>query len=210
MGSNLPRLPELGKEAEATQSFERFVERVKQQSPNIRDDEARFVASMLRKDFVDAVNDQLRLYDRERNGLTLWRALRLFHEEGEPIPEPLVRKFAKWADALEAVKDAKGAARALELSGDTGTYKGRKSLNAADRMLAVATKVHIFKSAYPSVSDVEAFKAVARNSKGRIKATRAKDAYYAWLRPKQKRIRRGQGLDNGIQDAIFRMAQLGE
>lgn len=210
MGSDLPRLPELSKEAEASQSYERFVERVKLQAPNIRDDEARFVASMLRKQFVDAVNDQLRLYQREGNGLTLWRALRLCHEQGEPIPEPLIRKFAKWANALEAVNDAKGAARALELSGDAGAYKGRRSLNAAEKLLRLATEVHLFKSAYPSVSNTQAFDTVARNSRGRIKSSQAKDAYYAWRRGSGQRIRRGQVPDTAIEDALMRIVKLGE
>lgn len=171
-------------EKQATdEMLDRFIARVQSRLPGLSPDDCRFIAETDRYEFVSDVKEQFDLYAMERNGLALWRALALFHEQGEPIPEAILRKFVEWGTALASAIDPTEMARALELVGDKGSHKGHKGLDAAQRRRHIAEQVHIVRSAYPRMNLKEAFETVVRNSNGRLTVSQVKKAYHDYRRP---------------------------
>jgi len=185
------------KKTAAEQMQARFVAKVRKDSPQLQQDEVEFIASMLRDGYIRRVQEHIDLYGMTRNGLSLWRALRSIVDEGEVIPQELLKKFLQWGESLEKAKTIGDIARALELVGDKDTYKGKKVLQAAQRRRHIAQQVHIVRSAYSNLGLDEAFRIVARNSHGRLSYALVKKAHYDYFAtPKRgRKPRSGKDLD---------------
>jgi len=172
----------------------RFVERARAKMPAARDDEVAFVAETMRGDFVRNINDHLRLFKQERNGLSIWRAIQECTHHGEPIPDVIAQKLARWGAELEKANNARDMVRALELTGDKGAYKGPKHLNAIEKRREVASQVELVKGLY-RLNNADAIKLVARNSHGRLSHSKvAKDYYSYFAKPSQRATPEGQDL----------------
>jgi hypothetical protein len=164
----------------------RFVERVRVKSPGLGEDEVIFIAEMLRGDFVRGVNDHLRLFRQERNGLSVWRAIRECVSAGEPIPDVIAQKLAAWAGNLENATNAREMARALELSGDEKNYKGAKHLNAIEKRRAIASEVELVRNLY-DLNKKAACELVAKNSRGKLTFDKVQKDYFAFFKKSTRR-----------------------
>jgi hypothetical protein len=172
----------------------RFVERVRVESPGLGEDEAIFIAETLRGDFVRRVNDHLRLFRQERNGLSVWRAIGECVSAGEPIPDVIAQKLAAWAGDLESATSSRAMARALELSGDEKTYKGAKHLNAIEKRRAVASEVELVRNLY-GLTKKAACELVAKNSKGKLTFGMVQKDYFAFFKKRSRRTSEHATLD---------------
>jgi len=137
-----------------------------------------------RQVFFNSVNDELTLYMSERNGLCLWRALKLCHDAGEAMPPNLIAKFSDWAGKLEAATTPREVARILELSGDDGQYKGRKHLRAIEKRRHVASRVDQVRKLYKTTLK-KAFALVAMSTG--LSFAKVKGDYYAFFKPRTQK-----------------------
>ncbi len=107
--------------------------------------EAEFVAALDRQALVGAVNDEIRLYARDGNGLHVWRAYSICRQAGAPIPEVILRCLDDFAQCLSEAKDAAEIAAALGMEVH-GARSARRDVMAADRAWLVAGGVHLLMS----------------------------------------------------------------
>ncbi|HMO48162.1 MAG TPA: hypothetical protein PKB14_19315 [Rubrivivax sp.] len=156
----------------------RLAERVSQRAPRLKADDAWLVAGFERMDLVRAVNKNLDLYRHERNGLAVWRAIRICHKYGEPLPANIVAKLAQWGEALEKAATPREIARALDLAGRDRGHKGRRRLDAADRRLEIASAVRNYMDR-AGVNATAAIAWYAKNAKPALSVPAVKKHYYA-------------------------------
>jgi hypothetical protein len=172
----------------------RFVDRVRVKSPGLAEDEVIFISETLRGDFVRRVNDHLRLFRQERNGLSVWRAIRECVTAGEPIPDVIAQKLAAWAGDLENATSSREMARALELSGDEKNYKGAKHLNAIEKRRAIASEVELVRNLY-GLTKKAACELVAKNSRGKLTFDKVQKDYFAFFKKPSRRTPEHATLD---------------
>lgn len=141
-----------------------------------------------RQPLMTEVDNALTLYMSERNGLLIWRAFRLLHEAGQPIPANILAKFAEWAAKLEQVSDTRDIALALELSGGSKSPKGSSRLEAAEHRRSIASEVNDVAKLY-GMSINKAIEVVSKNQ-GMGKDS-VRSAYFSHFRPRKQKTPAG-------------------
>ena len=143
--------------------------------------------------------DELAIYLSARNGLAVWRALKICHAAGAPLPQVIYDKLAQWAERLDSATSEREIARALELTGSQKAYKGPSTLRVAEMRRAIASEVEQVADLY-KLSRPAAFAVVARNR--RLSEAKVKKDYYAFFR-----VRKAESTDTTIDDAMRAFAR---
>lgn len=120
-----------------------------------------------------ASNNHFRLYQRERNGLLVWRMFREYRELGLPVPEAILGTFDMWAHRLEVASGIKEIAAAIEMTGPGGGPQGAAHLRKVERQREIVSEVEQLKRVFAGMSTAEAQRRVARRKGLTVAAVRA-------------------------------------
>lgn len=81
------------------------------------------------------------LYQRQANGLLIWRSYTEFRRRGLPVDEPILAKLDEWASALEQAHTSEDVAAAIEMSPHGFKQSARRHLDLVEKSRAVASEV---------------------------------------------------------------------
>lgn len=85
----------------------------------------------------------LALYDKERNGLLIWKAYMEYRRCGVPVPESLLKRFDQFAEKLLSTSGPQEIAAALEMTGKGGGPQGASALKGKENSRDIVEKFHI-------------------------------------------------------------------
>lgn len=120
-----------------------------------------------------ASNNHFRLYQRERNGLLVWRMFREYRQRGLPVPEAILGTFDLWADRLERASGVKDIAAAIEMTGTGGGPQGAAHLLKVERQRRIVSAVEQLKGLGAGMPSAEAQRRVAKRMGLTVAAVRA-------------------------------------
>ena len=141
----------------------------------------------------------LALYMRERNGLLIWKAFAEYRRAGLPVPENILCKLDKWAQALQGAWTDKEVAAAIE-AGTIKRQAAKVRLRACEHNRDVMEQLTIREEELAQKPTVAA-RAVAEDMNlnvGHVKVIKSRwhkrgqdeapaaAEYPSWLQPKPK------------------------
>lgn len=127
-----------------------------------------------------ALTKHLAIYNKERTGLSIWRAYAIFRQKGLPVPEQILSQLDLWAARLEEAGKHREIADAIDMTADNGHVKGAKRLSEVEQTYEIAHAVEAYMR-FGRLNNSDAASLVAQDTGLSFSNVRAK--YFDWKSP---------------------------